>query len=257
MKSRLAWLVVLGVAVILVAAYLVHPAAPSTVPLRLYAGAGLRPAVDKLAQAFQEQTGIRVEPDYSGSGLLLARATQDEQADLFMPGDAWYVDRLQSLASNVVERASLARLVPVLIVAKGNPKGVHGVADLARADLRVGLGDPKACQVGGVSTQILQRASVAPGAVHAQLALTVNELGIWVKMRNADAAIVWDATAAAIAADVERLTIPPDLRVDSEVVVARLAQSRQPGAARRFVQFARSEAGQAIFRAAGFGPPAP
>jgi hypothetical protein len=75
------------VALILVAAWscgCVHQ--QETVRLRLYAGAGLREAVEALAAAFQGETGIAVEVDYVGSGVLISRAKGDPQADLFMPG---------------------------------------------------------------------------------------------------------------------------------------------------------------------------
>lgn len=248
-------LLVIGVsAAVLVLTLVIHPRAPATPTLRLYAGAGLRPAVDRLVAAFQSQTGIRVEPDYGGSGLVLARAREDRQADLFLPGDAWYVTRLQSLASNVAERITVARLVPVIIVARGNPKGVRGVGDLNRPDLHVGLGDPNACQIGCVSTQILINAGIRPESIHPQESLTVNELGVWVQMRNVDAAIVWDAIATNIAADVDTIAIPPELLADSDVVLARLSQSRDPAAADRFLAFVKGAEGQAILRKAGYRP---
>lgn len=240
---------------ILVLVWLIQPRAPDVPTLRLFAGAGLRPAVEKLVAGFEAQTGIRVEADYGGSGLMLARAREDRQADLFLPGDAWYVARLQSLASNVAAQAVVARLVPIMIVARGNPKNLHSVADLARPDVRVGLGDPKACQIGCVATQILHRAGIAPETMHPQEALTVNELGVWVKMRSVDAAIVWDAIVTNIAADVDTISIPPELSIESEVVLARLTQSHNPAAAEKFMVFAKSFEGCAIFQKAGYRPP--
>ena len=235
-------------------AVLIHPRAPTAPTLRLYAGAGLRPAVEKLVAEFEHLKGIRVEPDYGGSGMMLARAREDPQADLFMPGDAWYVNRLQLLSSNVAAQAMVARLAPMIIVARGNPKNLHSIADLARPDVHVGLGDPHACQIGCVSTQILHRAGIAPESIHAQEALTVNELGVWVKMRNVDAAIVWDAIANSITDEVDCIEIPADLRIDSDVVLARLTQSRNPALANQFVAFVLGAEGQGILREAGYRP---
>ena len=227
-------------------------AAPARPALRLYAGAGLRLAVEKLVTAFTAQTGIRVEPDYGGSGLILARAREDQEADLFLPGDAWYVDRLQTLASNVAQRVQIAYFLPVIVVPRGNPKNVRGLADLTRSDLRVGLGNADACQVGRVARQILDKAGIDPAKIHVQESLTVNELGVWVKMKAVDAAIVWDAIATNITADVQTIAIPPVQRIVSDVVLARLRTSLQPDAAQRFLDFVQSPAGRRILEQEGY-----
>jgi len=52
-----------------------------------------------------------------------------------------------------------------------------------------------------------------PHTLHAQKSLTVNELGVWVKMKTVDAAIVWDAIATNIAADVQTIDLPPEQRI--------------------------------------------
>ena len=250
MKKR----VPLAAAAIAVVALIVvfYPRAPEHPVLRLYAGAGLRLAVEKLVTAFALDTGVKVEADYGGSGLILARAGEDKDADLFLPGDAWYVDRLQTRCHNVADRVVVASFVPTIIVAKGNPKGVRGLADLARPEVRVGLGKAEACQIGRVSVTILAKAGVDVAALKAQESLTVNELGVWVKMKAVDAAIVWDAIAANLADDVEIIAIPPAQNVVSDVVLAHLTTSRHPDAARQFLAFVSGPRGQQILRDTGY-----
>jgi molybdate transport system substrate-binding protein len=233
-------------------AYVFYPHPPAHPALRLYAGAGLRPAVEKLVSAFESKTGIQVEPDYGGSGLILSRAKADDRADLFLPGDAWYVNRLQTLSNKVAERETVAYFVPAIIVTRGNPKGIHGLEDLARPDVRTGLGDPKACQIGRVSAKILEQAGIHPAPAGLQQSLTVNELGVWVKTRNVDAAIVWDAIAKNIAADVDIIPIPAARAIISEVVLASLKESRAPEDCKRFLAFVKSSEGEAILREAGY-----
>ncbi len=235
------------------AVWLLFPRTSEQPHLRLYAGAGLRPAVEKLIAAFEKETGVKVEPDYGGSGLVLSRVREDRSADLFLPGEAWYVDQLEKQApGSVAERSAVSYFVPTIIVAKGNPKGVNGLADLARADLRVGLGKADACQVGRVSAQILAGAGVVPDRDKLQESLTVNELGVWVKMQNVDAAIVWEAIAANLGADVETISIPLEKNSISEVVMARLSGSGHPKEAGKFLAFVKGSEGQAILKACGY-----
>jgi molybdate transport system substrate-binding protein len=222
------------------------------VRLRLYAGAGLQEAVQALVRAFENETGIAVDVDYAGSGVLISRAKGDPQADLFMPGDAWYVERLAELTDNVAERAQVSYFVPTIIVAKGNPKNVRTLQDLARPDLRVALGNPQACQIGRLCVEMLANVGLDSTTLHAKESLTVNELGLWVQMRDVDAAIVWDAVAAGIREEVDMVEIPEEVNRISTVVCARLRSAPHPNEAQRFLQFLTGPAGQRLLREHGY-----
>ena len=222
------------------------------VTLRMYAGAGLRPAVDALIDAFKAESGITVEADYAGSGVAISRARQDPRADLFMPGDVWYVDRLHDLAGLIEAKTPVAYFVPVIIVAKGNPKGITKLTDLCRDDVRVALGRADACQIGRLSDKILEKSDLDRAALEARESLTVNELGVWVKMGAADAAIVWDAIAATIADSVDVVPIPRESNIVSRVVVGLLTTSEHKTAARRFIDFMTGPRGRAILESKGY-----
>ena len=221
--------------------------------LRLYAGAGMRPAVDDLAAAFAKTTGVNVEADYAGSGMLITRAREDRDADLFMPGDVWYVDQLHAKSGLVEAKTTIAYFIPVIIVPKGNPKKIGTVNDLLRGDIAVALGKPEACQVGRISNQILEKNGIDKSRIrNLKESLTVNELAVWVEMKDVDAAIVWDAIAAVASKGVDAIRIPDEKNVISEVVVGLLKTSRNKDAARQFVDFMRSEKGRAILRNRGY-----
>jgi len=221
--------------------------------LRLYAGAGLRKAVEALIVEFQKETGIKVEPDYGGSGIIITRAREDRVADLFMPGDVWYVDRLQEKSGLIAEKSQVAYFVPVIITAKGNPYKVKGLKDFIRKDLRIALGRAKACQIGRLSRKIFKKNAIDINKEKNILeSLTVNELGVWVKMANADAAIVWDAIAANIAKDVDIIKIPKSENIISSVVIGRMTSAAYPIAAKKFVEFITGPKGRAILKSKGY-----
>ncbi len=225
--------------------------------LRLYAGAGMRRAVKDLAAAFETETGIRVEPDYGGSGMLISRAQQDPEADLFMPGDVWYVDELDRRAGLIESKTAVSYFVPVIITAQGNPKNITGLQDFFRDDVRVALGRAKACQVGRISGKILKKNGLDRADLDPKESLTVNELGVWVKMGDVDAAIVWDAIAANIADSVQVIEIPADRNIISRVVVGLMKTSKNKEAARRFIDFMTREMGRAILKSNGYRIEAP
>lgn len=227
-------------------------------PARCYAGAGLQRALDAAAAAYAAQTGRQVQVEYGGSGMIMSRARLDKQADLFIPGDAWYVDQLEQ--DGLIEsRTTIARLTPVILVPKGNPRGIHSLQDLVllkqskNERFRLALGDERACQVGRASRQLFENAGleVPQATMHA---ITVNELAVWVVTGRAEAAIVWDAIAAGVADQADAVPIPADQNVCSQVVVGLMKSSPHPQRAREFVEFLTSPAGRQVLIKNGYVP---
>jgi molybdate transport system substrate-binding protein len=218
---------------------------------RLLCGAGLKPALDELLPAFTEETGVCVEPEYAGSGIILTRARQDGVADLFLPGDAYYVDKLQRLSGRVTERVEIASLRPCIIVARGNPKHIGSLHDFARQDVRAAVGNPEACQIGRLTARLLAEAGIAVEELHAKESLTVSELGLWVELGEADAAVVWEATASALGRGVEAVALPVAPAQVSSVTLALLGDARDPALARNFMHFCLGLRAQGILRRRG------
>ena len=230
---------------------------PDEDALVLYAGAGLRNAVEAAITEFEKTQGIKVVVDWSGSGTILAHARAKNSGDLFMPGDVWYVDQLHERAGLIAEKTSVAYFVPVILVRKDNTKNIRSLADFVRADVTVGLGGPEACQVGRLSTKLLARNGVDRKALDPMESLTVNDLGVWVDTRKVDAAIVWDAIAVNYAKSCRAVEIPRDKNIISHVVVGLMTTSKHPDKARKFIAFLTSPEGQAILNRHGLRTEAP
>jgi len=218
--------------------------------LHLYCGAGIRPPVAEAIEAFQKETGCAINADYAGSNVLLSTLRASKRGDLFMPGESEYADSAQELGL-ITARRDVCFFVPVILVHKGNPKGIRTLADLARPGLRLGLGNPQACAIGQVSARIFEKNKLPLDDIRKNTVvetLTVNELGVQLKTGQLDAAIVWDAIAAYYRDSAEAIPIPREQNVVSRVVIAVLASSKHPDLAKRFMDFLTSEAGQAIFK---------
>ena len=141
--------------------------------------------------------GVEIACDYAGSEVLLSRIKLTREGDLYMPGDTYYVD-LAAGEGLIASQTPVCYFVPVILVQKGNPKKIHGLADLTRPDVGVGLGDPEACAVGHGSRRASSRRTASRREdVNVKVrTVTVNELVNHVKLKTLDAAIVWDAVAA-------------------------------------------------------------
>lgn len=218
--------------------------------LFLYCGAGLRPPVSEAAEMFSREHGVDVDCNYAGAGVLLNQIQLTKKGDLFMPGDVSWIDLAES-DGLVVSRDNVCYHIPVILVKKGNPKGIEGIEDLVKPGIRLGLGNPEVIPVGRNTVKIFEENGIKMEEVNKNLvfsALTVNELGIQIKVGKIDAAIVWDGIAHQFADSADIVEIPGNENVVSTVAIATLTCSENKELAQEFVDFITSERGQQIFR---------
>ncbi|MHC4351087.1 MAG: molybdate ABC transporter substrate-binding protein [Planctomycetota bacterium] len=219
--------------------------------LLLYCGAGIRPPVAQMAEAFEREQGVKVVVDYAGSEVLLSKIKLARKGDLYMPGDKHYVDQAEQ-EGMILSQQSACYFVPTILVRKGNPKNIGGLKDLTRDGVKLGLGDAKACAIGRKTKQIFAKNDIPWEEVEKNLAFqsgTVNELGMQIEIGSLDAVIVWDAIASYYSEREHgtQVPIPPQKNVISTVNVGVLSFTENQPLAEKFVEFTVSEAGQAIF----------
>jgi molybdate transport system substrate-binding protein len=140
----------------------------------------------------------------------------------------------------------------VLLTAPGNPKNLSRWADLLRPDVRVAVPSPAAA-VGRLARDHLAAAGLWDELRPRVVATgTVTEAANAAKLGSADAAVVWDAVAAAYCGQTV-VTLPELVPVMARVEVAILTQSPAPAAARRFARYLTApDRGLVRFREAGF-----
>jgi molybdate transport system substrate-binding protein len=216
--------------------------------LLLYCGAGIRPPVAQMAEAFGREHGVKVTVDYAGSEVLLSKLKLAHKGDLYMPGDKHYVDQAEQ-EGMILYQQSACYFVPTILVRKGNPKRIHGLRDLLADGVKLGLGDAQACAIGRKTKQIFAKNDIAWEQVEKNLvfqSMTVNELGMQIQAASLDAVIVWDAIAGYYSKHGTVVPIPPEKNVISTVNVGVLSFSENLALAEKFVEFVVSDAGQAI-----------
>lgn len=125
----------------------------------VYAGAAAAPVYREVAELFEETTGVKVELRIGGSGILLSQLQTARDGDVYIPGSQEYLTKAARLGVVDASRKPviLAYLVPAIIVAKGNPKEVSALEDLARPDVIVAIADPETVCVGAYAVEILER----------------------------------------------------------------------------------------------------
>lgn len=218
--------------------------------LMLFCGAGLQLPVAELIETFNREHSCFIEADYAGSEVLFSRITIRNQGDLYMPGEQSYLD-LAADKGLIESSAVVCYFVPVILLAKGNPKNITGLSDLTRPGIRLGLGDERACAIGRHCKKLFAKNDIAWPDVEKNLAfksMTVNELGLQIQAGALDAVIVWDAVAAQYLEHGQIVTIPAKQNIISAVPLGVLKFSEHQDLARKFIEFAGSKTGQDIFR---------
>jgi len=225
------------------------PYPPATGPLYFYCGAGIRPAVAEVVQAFSAITGAKIECDYAGSETLLGRIKLNKTGDLYMPGDIDYIQRARK-EGFIESHREACYFVPVILVRKGNPKGIRTLGDLVRPGIKLGLGDARACAIGRLSEKLFKRNQISldPQKDVTFASPTVNALGVQIQTGHLDAVVVWDAIAAQYADSGDVVPIPPQQNIISRVAIGVLRSAKQPELAASFVDFLTSKRGRAIFQ---------
>lgn len=245
--------------------------------LLCYAGPSMKAPMDVLAGRYKERTGVRVDVEMNDPRTLISRIAVAPDADLFISHDP-FLAMLDRQGVKARGAWTVASLEPVIIVAKGNPRRIRGLADLAREGIRVGVTSEKTAISASIVATMLKRAGVGD-AVRANVIKEVaagRGLATALAADQIDAGVVWNAVAYASRDKVDAVVIPAELRpergVDSvidhpdlgkieldyvRVTIATLPTSKLPEEARAFAEFVLSPEGRGVFEEQGFAPADP
>lgn len=195
--------------------------------------------------------GFTASYSFAGSQQLVENIIDGAPADVIATADTATMQQL--LSRGLVEPPqTLARNRLAIAVAKGNPKHIARLMDLARGDVSVVLADPSV-PAGNYARQALLRAGVTVRPK--SLELSVEAALEKVESGDADAAIVYATDIAAAAGLVTGVAIPDADNVIATYPIAVVKGARNPVAARAFVALAVAGTIQSALRQRGFLPP--
>src|SRR6266850_5912244 len=128
----------------------------------VFAAASLREAFMELGKRFEKtHPGTKVVLNLAGSHELRTQLEHGAPADVFASADQKHMQALVAGKLGEVPR-TFARNEPVLVVPRGNPAGITGLQDLARAK-RIVVGVPEV-PIGAYTLRIFEAASKQYGS---------------------------------------------------------------------------------------------
>jgi molybdate transport system substrate-binding protein len=141
----------------------------------------------------------------------------------------------------------------VLAVRPGNPKGIRAIEDLAKAGLKIGLGDPRYSTCGELFVNALRQRGL-PAGVMANVVLqarTHAEVPNGLILGPLDAVVVWNFVMRLYAGKLE--AVPTGIKYPAtRVTVLGLTTSANPALRDAFLAWCDQPQVKAVFRQHGY-----
>lgn len=226
--------------------------------LIIYCAAGLRVPVEQIADDYERECGVSIRLQYGGSNTLLSQLEIANLGDLYLAADESYILDAQKKGL-VAESLSIARMTPVMITRRDNPKDIADVDDLLRSDVRVALANPDQAAVGRLTRACLQSVDRWDELEERVRAVgvfkpTVNDVATDVALGSVDAGVVWDSVALQFA-DLQVSRVAPLDEGSVLVSVGVLKATKNAPAALRFARFLTArDRGLGVFEKLGYAP---
>ncbi len=221
--------------------------------LRVSAAASLAEVLKEIDTAFEKSTGTKVELNLGASSAMARQIEEGAPVDVFISADLAKMDGLEAkgLIDSATKEAQLSNSL-VVVEPADSELGVTSGKDLAAVG-KIALADPKAVPAGiyakawleklGLWTEVEPRV-VATENVRAALAA--------VESGNVDAGVVYK-TDAAISKKVKiAYEVPTTEAPRITYPMAVLKDSKNPAAAKRYLDFLDSKEATAAFEKFGF-----
>jgi molybdate transport system substrate-binding protein len=208
--------------------------------------------MEQLCLELTAQTGIKVVTTAAGSEDFLPLVKAGQKGDILVTHDP-YLDYVTD-ANALAEHVQVGFVVPVLAVAKGNPKGLTSIEDLTRPGLKVALSDPQYSTCGEMVFELLEKKGIKEKVlknVENRLTKGHSNIGTFLKTAAVDAGIMWNGVAHTFADSLDVVQTPYEYDAEIRVHIISLSYSKQPELLKHFIEFARNR-GPEIFAEHGY-----
>ncbi len=229
--------------------------------LVVYAGAMLRPALEESLKEFENREKVRINVVYNGCGILVSQMQVGAMPDIYFACDTSFMDKVKD---KFEDAKNVSNNQLMIVVRKGNPQRIETLTDLAKPNLRVGIGHEHQCALGaltketfirtGTYAKILKNVAVQSPTgdfLVSQLFATGD--------KSLDVVVAYRSNILPYQDKVEGIPIPT--KIDGQDIkcatpaqpIAVSRNSKYPELSRRLTEFLQSRESQQRFEKLGFG----
>ncbi len=219
----------------------------------VFAAASLTESFTKIGKDFEAANpGAKVTFNFAGSSALATQINQGAPADVFASAAPANMKTVTDAGNTDGTPSTFVKNQLVIAVPKGNPKGITGLADLAKPGVKVALcAEQVPCGAAAKKALTAANVKITPVTLEQDVKSALSK----VKLGEVDAALVYRTDAKAAAADVDGVEFPESAGAINEYPIVLLKNAPNKAAAQAFIARVRSDKGKAVLTAAGFQAP--
>ena len=218
--------------------------------ITVLAAASLTEAFTTIGKQFKAlHPGASIVFDFEASSAAAEQITAGAKADVFASASPKNMASVKSFVTSPVTFVSNSLEIAV---PPDNPGRVTTLSDLAKKGVTVALCQPQV-PCGAVATTVLANAklTVKPKTLQPDVKSTLGQ----VEFKSVDAGLVYVSDVKAAGAKVKGIVIPAGVNASTQYPIATLAHAPDMAAAKAFLAYVLSPAGQQVLLAAGFAKP--
>ena len=218
----------------------------------VFAAASLTASFNAIGTAFQAaHPGVTIKFNFGGTPTLVTQIEQGASADVLASADTTNMDKLKTDGFTAGTPQIFAHNKLEIVVAAGNPKGITGLADLAKPGV-IYITEAPTVPAGKYALQILANANVkvTPKSLETDVKSVVSKI----QLGEADAGIVYVTDVTAAGNKVAGVPIPDSVNVIATYPIVAVKGTKNADIANAFIAYVLSADGQATLQSFGFLP---
>jgi molybdate transport system substrate-binding protein len=216
----------------------------------VFAAASLAASFNALGTSFQRaHPGATIQFNFAGTPTLVNQIEQGAPADVFASADTANMQALGDAGFTTGSSHVFAHNKLEIVVASGNPKGITGLADLAKPGV-IYITEGPTVPAGKYALQALARAgvTVTPRSLETAVTGVISKI----ELGEADAGIVYTTDVQAAGGKVAGVPIPDADNVIAAYPIVAVKGSTNLALANAFIAYVVSDAGQSTMATFGF-----
>jgi molybdate transport system substrate-binding protein len=224
----------------------------SSAKITVFAAASLQGSFTKLGKQFEAaHPGDKVTFSFGPSSGLASQITSGAPADVFASAAVANMDQVVK-AGDASSPSDFARNVMEVVVPAKNPAHITTLDNLSKSSVQVALCQPQV-PCGVTAAKVFKNANITVKPV--TLEADVKSVLSKVELGDVDAGMVYVTDVRAAGNQVKGIKIAKSDNASTTYPIATISDSKHEAAAKEFVDYVLSPAGQKVLTAAGFEKP--
>jgi molybdate transport system substrate-binding protein len=218
--------------------------------ISVFAAASLTDSFKALGAYFQgANPGVTVQFNFAGTPTLVTQIEEGASADVFAAADTTNMDKLKGDGYATGMPQVFAHNQLEIVVAPSNPKGITGLADLAKPGV-IYISEGPTVPAGKYSLQAMAKAgvTVTPKSLETDVKSVVSKI----ELGEADAGIVYKTDVSAASGKVQGVAIPDAYNVVATYPLVAVKGTKMLDLAEAFIAYVLSAKGQSTLQSFGF-----